>query len=142
MCRFWWFACGSLRACGTGFATMTPSTPASRENLRFRVLQLLQENPEMSQREISAALGVSFGGVNYCLQALAEKGMIKIRNFRASNNKLRYAYVLTPQGIAEKTALTGRFLRRKMAEYEALKAEIEAVRAEAGAADGSAEPAE
>jgi EPS-associated MarR family transcriptional regulator len=121
---------------------MTPSNPASREDLRFRVLRLLQEKPEMSQREISAALGVSFGGVNYCLQALAEKGMIKIRNFRASNNKLRYAYVLTPQGIAEKTALTGRFLRRKMAEYEALKAEIEAVRAEAGGADGSAEPAE
>jgi|GEM_PF-714471 len=107
---------------------MTPLSAANHEDLRFRVLRLLQDNPEMSQREISAALGVSFGGVNYCLNALAEKGTIKIRNFRASNNKLRYAYVLTPQGLAEKTALTGRFLRRKMAEYEALRAEIEAVR--------------
>ncbi|MBW6507611.1 MAG: MarR family EPS-associated transcriptional regulator [Rhodobacteraceae bacterium] len=120
---------------------MTPANPEFHEDLRFRVLRLLQDNPEMSQREISAALGVSFGGVNYCLHALAEKGMIKVRNFRASDNKRRYAYVLTPQGIAEKAALTGRFLRRKMAEYEALKAEIEAVRAEAGGADGAVSPA-
>jgi len=134
--------CGSLRRASRILPAVTPSNPDFHEDLRFRVLRLLQENPELSQREISTALGVSFGGVNYCLHALAEKGMIKVRNFRASNNKLRYAYVLTPQGIAEKAALTGRFLRRKMAEYEALKAEIAAVRSEIGDALGEPGPAE
>jgi len=85
---------------------MPPPDNALRKDLRFRVLRLLQENPEMSQREISAALGVSFGGVNYCLNALADKGMVKVRNFRASNNKLRYTYGLTPHGLTEKAALT------------------------------------
>ncbi|MDP4032427.1 MAG: MarR family EPS-associated transcriptional regulator [Pseudorhodobacter sp.] len=109
-----------------------------REDLRFRILRLLQDNPEMSHRQIAKALGVSSGGVNYCVNALIDKGMVKVRNFRASNNKLRYAYMLTPNGIAEKAALTGRFLKRKMAEYEALRAEIDAVRTEAD--DGWPEP--
>ena len=65
--------------------------------------------------------------MNYCLRALTEKGQIKVRNFRSSSNKLRYAYILTPSGIAEKARLTGAFLTRKIAEYEALKAEIEAL---------------
>lgn len=93
---------------------------------------MLEEQPDLSQRQMAEELGVSLGAVNYCLKALAEKGQVKIRNFRAANNKLRYAYVLTPGGLAEKTRLTGRFLKRKMAEYEALKAEIEAIQESLG----------
>ncbi|MCF6273984.1 MAG: MarR family EPS-associated transcriptional regulator [Rhodobacteraceae bacterium] len=100
------------------------------EDARFRVLRLLQKSPASSQRDIAKNLGLSLGGVNYCLNALVEKGHIKMRNFQESNDKRKYAYLLTPKGIAEKTALTGRFLARKMQEYEALKAEIEAVQEE------------
>jgi EPS-associated MarR family transcriptional regulator len=81
----------------------------------------------MSQRQIAAAVGVSLGLVNYCLRALTEKGQIKVRNFRSSDNKMRYTYILTPGGAAEKAQLTGAFLKRKVAEYDALKAEIEAL---------------
>lgn len=100
-------------------------TTNSKEDTRFRVLRLLQETPDMTQRQIAEALGISLGGVNYCLSALAGKGLVKIRNFRNSNNKIGYAYLLTPKGLAEKTALTAHFLKRKMDEYETLKAEIE-----------------
>jgi MarR family transcriptional regulator, temperature-dependent positive regulator of motility len=92
------------------------------------VLRLIAENPNASQREIAVSLGMSLGGVNYCLRALVGKGLLKIKNFRKSGNKLGYLYLLTPEGIAEKTLLTEAFLRRKMAEYEALREEIEAVR--------------
>lgn len=101
--------------------------PQKSEDLNFRVLRFVEEYPDRSQREISRALGLSLGGVHYCLKALIDKGLIKIENFRTSSNKLGYLYVLTPQGIAERAALTNRFLRRKLAEYEALKAEIEAM---------------
>jgi EPS-associated MarR family transcriptional regulator len=94
------------------------------------VLRVLNDQPGLSQREIAQELGVSLGAVNYCLRALVEKGQIKVQNFRASDNKLRYAYILTPGGIAQKAQLTGAFLKRKIAEYEALKAEIEAVKSE------------
>jgi EPS-associated MarR family transcriptional regulator len=103
---------------------MVKSVP---DDVRFRVLRVLQDDPELSQREIAVVLGVSLGAVNYCLRALTEKGQLKVRNFRSSNNKLRYAYILTPSGIAEKARLTDAFLTRKIAEYEALKAEIEAL---------------
>ena len=106
-------------------------TKSISDDVRFKVLRALQADPEHSQREIASDLGVSVGVVNYCLRALVDKGQVKVRNFRASNNKLRYAYILTPSGIAEKTRLTAGFLRRKKAEYEALKAEIEAVQREA-----------
>lgn len=102
----------------------------AQEDLRFRVLRLLQENPEMSQRDIAAAVGTSVGGVHYCLNALVEKGMVKLGNFSASNDKRRYAYILTPKGLTEKAALTSRFLKRKMEEYEALKKEIETLQTE------------
>lgn len=82
----------------------------------------------MTQRELARALGISLGGLNYCLQALLEKGWVKIHNFQNNKRKWAYAYLLTPKGIAEKAALTGRFLKRKMLEYEALKAEIESIR--------------
>lgn len=102
------------------------SRPASvQEDTRFRVLRLLEENPDMTQREIAEALGISLGGVNYCMRALIEKGLVKIHNFQSSKNKMGYVYLLTPMGIAEKAALTTRFLKRKMREYELLKAEIE-----------------
>lgn len=98
-----------------------------QQDVRFRIMRLLQRNPEMSQRVLSKELGISLGAVNYCLNALVEKGQLKIRNFRSSNRKTRYAYVLTPKGLAEKTALTSQFLQRKMKEYDALKAEIESL---------------
>jgi EPS-associated MarR family transcriptional regulator len=95
--------------------------------LQFRVLRLLESNPNLSQRELSKSLGVSLGGVNHCLNALISKGSIKIKNFKNNQNKWVYAYLLTPQGIAEKTTLTGAFLKRKMQEYQQLKEEIEAL---------------
>lgn len=109
---------------------MAGSRKTSQEDVHFRVLRLLEENPEMSQRDLADAVGISVGGAHYCLNALIEKGLIKIGNFSAARDKRRYAYILTPKGIAEKSALTGRFLKRKMAEYEALKAEIEALKVE------------
>jgi EPS-associated MarR family transcriptional regulator len=99
--------------------------------LQFRVLRLLESNPHLSQRELSKTLGVSLGGVNYCLNALISKGLIKIQNFKNNQNKWVYAYLLAPHGIAEKTALTGAFLKRKMLEYQQLKEEIEALSQEA-----------
>jgi len=106
------------------------------EDLRFRLLRLLEANPTLSQREIATELGLSLGRVNYVLRALIEKGQVKTRNFRMSPNKLRYAYLLTPGGIEEKARLTGGFLQRKLAEHEALQAEIEALQRELGGARG------
>ncbi|MBQ2259858.1 MAG: MarR family EPS-associated transcriptional regulator [Loktanella sp.] len=103
-----------------------------REDVQFRILRLLQENPELSQRELARAVGVSTGGVHYVLTALVEKGLLKLGNFTAAADKRRYAYVLTPKGLAEKARLTQRFLIRKMQEYDALRAEIDAVRADLG----------
>jgi EPS-associated MarR family transcriptional regulator len=98
-----------------------------QEDSNFWVLKLLQENPDMTQRELAKALGISLGGVNYCLKALVDKGWVKMQNFGANESKLSYAYLLTPTGVAEKISLTARFLRRKIQEYEDLKAEIEAL---------------
>lgn len=109
---------------------MTDKAPQN-ENTRFTVLRLLQTNPQMTQRDLAQALGVSLGKTNYCLKALLDKGLLKVHNFQNSQRKLAYAYLLTPSGIAEKAALTGRFLQRKMEEFEALKAEIESLQSEA-----------
>lgn len=100
------------------------------EDLHFRVLKLLQDKPDISQRDLAAQLGISHGKMNYCLNALMEKGLVKLQNFSNSQHRWRYAYVLTPDGFARKAALTSRFLKRKMAEYEALRAEIEALKSE------------
>ena len=96
-----------------------------QEDTHFRVLTMLEIKPDMNQREMARALGVSLGGVNYCLRALVAKGLVKIHNFQENDNKLGYAYLLTPNGIAAKLALTSHFLKRKQQEYEALKVEIE-----------------
>ena len=103
----------------------------NQENTYYRILRLLQENPDMTQREIADKLGLSASGLNYCLKALIEKGWVKVQNFSQSKNKFRYIYVLTPQGLTEKAQLTGRFLQRKIKEYEALKAEIAALSTDA-----------
>ncbi|PJB40967.1 MAG: MarR family EPS-associated transcriptional regulator [Comamonadaceae bacterium CG_4_9_14_3_um_filter_60_33] len=109
---------------------MTDKVPLN-ENTRFTVLRLLQSNPQMTQRELAQALGVSLGKTNYCLKALLDKGLLKVHNFHSSQRKLAYAYLLAPSGIAEKAALTGRFLQRKMDEFGALRAEIESLQSEA-----------
>jgi EPS-associated MarR family transcriptional regulator len=103
-----------------------------QEDTYFRVMRLLQEHPDMSQRDLADKVGISLGALNYCLKALMEKGFVKLDNFQNSKHKLKYAYILTPAGMAQKMAMTGRFLKRKMVEYEALKAEIEALRREIG----------
>lgn len=99
----------------------SPDNNSSTSELQFRVMRLLEANPQRNQRELSKVLGVSLGGINYCLNALAAKGSIKIQNFRNNKNKLVYSYLLTPQCLVEKTALTGSFLKRKMLEYQILK---------------------
>jgi EPS-associated MarR family transcriptional regulator len=109
---------------------MTSRQAKLQEDTYFRVMRILQENPDLTQRELAEKLGISVGGLNYCLKALMEKGMVKMKNFATSKNKFGYVYVLTPTGMAEKAAITHRFLQRKMDEYEALKAEIEALRSE------------
>jgi EPS-associated MarR family transcriptional regulator len=108
---------------------MTSRQAKIQEDTYYRVMRLLEENPDLTQRELAEKLGVSVGGLNYCLKALTEKGLVKMQNFTSSKNKFGYVYVLTPTGIKEKAKLTGHFLKRKMEEYEALKAEIEAITA-------------
>jgi EPS-associated MarR family transcriptional regulator len=118
---------------------MPTPTPSRRTQLQedtyFRVLRMLQDNPDLTQREIAQQLGVSTSGLNYCLNALIDKGWVKVQNFSQSKNKFGYIYVLTPQGILEKVALTSRFLQRKQAEYEALRTEIDSLTAELSAPD-------
>jgi EPS-associated MarR family transcriptional regulator len=96
-----------------------------KDFIHYKVLKLLKENPDLSQREMAQRLGISNGGMHYCLNALMERGLIKLENFANSKHKFGYFYILTPKGIAQKTALTSSFLERKMAEYEALREEIE-----------------
>jgi len=108
---------------------LVSSTSLQEEN-HLKVLRLLQANPQLNQRELADALGVSLGKTNYCLKALLGKGFIKMQSFNKSQNKLAYAYLLTPTGIVEKAGLTVRFLARKVAEFESLTLEIEALKSE------------
>ena len=101
------------------------------DEYRYKLLQLLEENPRASQRELANALGISLGKVNYCLNALMERGLIKARNFTNNRNKRAYMYYLTPRGLQEKARVTVRFFRQKMLEYEALRREIETLRRDA-----------
>ena len=103
------------------------------EDLRYRLLKILSEEPQINQRDLAARLGVSVGKANYCLTALVEKGLVKIGNFRKAQNKLAYAYLLTPSGIEEKARVTVNFLHRKMREYTELETEIEQLRREVAA---------
>lgn len=101
------------------------------EESHLKVLRLLEAHPDLSQRELAERLGVSLGKTNYCVRSLLDKGLLKINNFRNSRNKVAYAYLLTPAGIAAKAELTARFLKLKMYEYEVLKADIELLKKEA-----------
>lgn len=111
---------------------MSPSQKLAgfQEEVQFEVLRRLHQTPEISQRILAKELGISLGSINFCFQALVDKGWIKMQNFSHSRNKLRYAYLLTPAGVAEKAKLTAEFLRRKVAEYEALQAEIAELKSE------------
>lgn len=110
--------------------TMPPTIDPPMEDTHLRLLRLIEASPELSQRDLARELGTSLGKVNYCLNALIDKGLVKVRNFRNSNNKLGYAYLLTPRGIESKATITVQFLKRKMTEYEMLKAEIEQLQRE------------
>lgn len=101
------------------------------DEYRYRILKHLEADPEISQRELAKALGISLGRTNFCLKALVEKGFVKANNFRNSQNKIAYAYLLTPKGFEEKARVTVAFLKHKLAEYEALKCEIDSLQSEA-----------
>jgi EPS-associated MarR family transcriptional regulator len=102
------------------------------DEIGLKVLRLLEANPEASQRDLASEFGFSLGKVNYCMRALVHKGWIKSNRFRNSDKKPAYRYLLTPRGIEQKAALTARFLRIKIREYERLRAEIEQLRREVG----------
>ena len=101
------------------------------DEYRYKILKLLEAQPEISQRELAKSLGVSLGKANFCLKALIDIGLIKASNFRNSQNKLAYMYLLTPTGIEAKSSITLRFLKAKMQEYELLQAEISVLMQEA-----------
>lgn len=107
------------------------------DEYRYKILKLIEANPDISQRELAKELGISLGRVNYCLKALIQVGLIKANNFRNNKNKLAYMYLLTPRGIEEKAAITMRFLKARTEEYKALEAEIEELRREVQASQGS-----
>jgi EPS-associated MarR family transcriptional regulator len=109
---------------------MTSRRAQLQEDTYFRVLRMLQADPDVTQREIAERLGISTSGLNYCLNALIDKGWVKVQNFSQSKNKFGYIYVLTPQGMVEKAMLTTRFLKHKMAEYDAMKLEIDTLMSE------------
>jgi len=98
---------------------------AMTEDTHYHVFKILETNPSISQRELAGELGVSLGKANYCVRALIDKGLVKASNFKNSENKRAYFYVLTPKGIEAKAKISVRFLARKMEEYEALRVEIE-----------------
>ena len=95
------------------------------DEYRYKILKKLEAEPEVSQRELARELGISLGKVNFCLNALIEKGLVKVNNFRQSPNKKGYIYLLTPSGVEEKAKITVQFLKYKLAEYETIKAEIQ-----------------
>lgn len=109
---------------------MTSRQAKIQEDTYYRVMRILEDNPDLTQRELAEKLGVSVGALNYCLKALMNKGWVKMRSFGQSKNKFGYIYLLTPRGVSEKAALTSEFLRRKIEEYEALAAEIESLKSD------------
>ena len=107
-------------------STVNPKT----QETHLKVLRHLEENPDVTQRELAEALGISLGKANYCLKALINKGMVKAKNFKNSANKRAYLYILTPKGIETKARISVKFLKRKVEEYEALRLEIEQLKSE------------
>jgi len=122
----------------TAIASVTEAAPALDQSphleIHFKVMRLLQDKPNMSQRQMAKVLGLSLGKTNFCVQALLKKGWLKLQNFSGNTNKQAYAYLLTPEGIASKAELTYRFLQRNQQEYALLKAEIETLQREVSAA--------
>jgi EPS-associated MarR family transcriptional regulator len=110
---------------------MTKPLKSIDPDVHFRVLHLLEEEPELTQRELAQKLGISLGGVNYCLKSLIDIGHIKAGNFKKNPDKSAYLYFLTPKGVVEKAKLTAGFLKRKMEEYYALKKEIDSIKSKA-----------
>jgi EPS-associated MarR family transcriptional regulator len=106
---------------------MTSRNAQTKEDIDFRVMHLLEDNPDITQRELAERLEVSVGRLNYCLKALMNRGWVKMQSFTNSKNKFGYIYLLTPDGVIQKTLLTGKFLKRKLLEYEALRAEIQSL---------------
>lgn len=104
---------------------------AQQEDARFRVLRLLQANPQASQREIAASVGISLGSAHNVLSALIETGLVKLADIQAAPDRGRHGYILTARGVVEKASIARRFLARKVAKYEALREEIEALRRDA-----------
>jgi EPS-associated MarR family transcriptional regulator len=109
---------------------MSTRTAQIQEDAHFKIVRILQDNPNQAQHELAGQLGRSMDGLNYCPHALVEKGLVKMQNFSSSKNKFKYVYLLIPQGVAEKVTLTSSFLSRKMDEYEALKLEIAMLKSE------------
>ena len=109
---------------------MTSRQANQQEDTDFRVMRILYDNPDITQRKLAEKLGLSVSGLNYCLKALIDKGWVKIQNFSNNKKKLGYAYLLTPTGIVQKASLTSGFLQRKMQEYKALKQEIKQIKQE------------
>lgn len=105
--------------------------PILTEENRYQLLKLLEQNPSLNQRELAKAMGLSLGKTNYCLNALIEKGLVKVANFKRSKTKINYAYFLTPKGLDEKARVTMQFLKRKQQEYELLVKELEELQREA-----------
>jgi len=100
------------------------------QKIRYKIFKLLQNNPDLSQRDLAIALGVSLGKVNYCIKALLEKGLLNSKRFKNSKNKIAYTYLLTPKGIEEKAKLTVQFLKIRLDEYKTIKKEIRQLRVE------------
>ncbi|HXI13996.1 MAG TPA: MarR family EPS-associated transcriptional regulator [Thermoanaerobaculia bacterium] len=111
--------------------------PELSDEVRYKLLKLLETEPAFSQRQLAERLGISVGKANYCLRALVQKGFVKVRNFRSSQNKQTYSYLLTPKGIEEKAKVTVRFLQFKIREFEALRSEIERLRMDENAVNES-----
>lgn len=113
-----------------------PRSTDFQDEIQFEVLRYLHRTPQVSQRSLAQELGISLGSINFCFKALVEKGWIKMQNFGHNRDKLRYAYLLTPAGVAEKSTLTVELLKRKSAEYETLQQQIEDLKAEVSSSKG------
>lgn len=111
--------------------TFQPPDPGENEDYLFRILREIKKSPELSQRELSARLGISLGKANFLVRALIRRGWVKMENFKTSSNKKAYLYYLTPEGVEEKAKTTYQFLKRKTREYERLEEEIRQLREEA-----------